>query len=57
MFTDRDLLDQVLRTLDGNEDDFDTQAIVDEIQSRYGLVDIDTIDSSAYWDIVARHTH
>lgn len=55
MITDRDITVKVSASLASYEGDFNIPAIVDEIQTTYGLVDIDTIEHDAYWAIVARH--
>ncbi len=54
-FTDHDLRDQVIASLDGREDDFDVPGIVDEVQSAYGTVHIDKVPHAIYWGIVERH--
>ncbi len=54
-FTDRDLREQVIASLDGAADDFDVQGIVDEIQSAYGTVPIEDVPHAIYWGIVERH--
>jgi len=53
--TDRDMAEQVSRSLGADADDFDTDAIVEEIRKAYGLIDIDDIDSDTYWALVERH--
>ncbi|MFE5332581.1 hypothetical protein ACFRCG_40005 [Embleya sp. NPDC056575] len=53
--TSRDVTNQVTRSLDGREDDYDVDAIVADIIEAHGAVDIDTIDSDAYWATVAEH--
>lgn len=57
MITSTDMRDFVIRTLDGREDEFDVDAIVDDLQAKYGTVDLDgdAVDSDTYWQIVARH--
>lgn len=56
MITDRDMRDQVLATLPDAEDDYDVAGIVEEIQRRYGTVDIDIVPDSEYWhEIVFMH--
>lgn len=42
-------------TVDGFADDYDIDAIVDEILETHGQVHIDDIDSDEYWAIVERH--
>lgn len=54
-FTDRDMRTQVVDTLPGLESDYDVNAIVDELQLKYGTVLIDTIPSGDYWAVVSRH--
>lgn len=57
MITSHDMLDFVIRSLDGREDGFDVNAIVDDLQAEYGTVDLDSdaVDNETYWEIVARH--
>lgn len=43
---------QVAASLGSHADDFYVDAIVDEIVSEYGFVDIDEIPKDKYWDIV-----
>lgn len=50
-----DIAYQISTTLDDYADDYNIDAIVDEIEKRHGLVDIDSIDSTEYWEIVERH--
>jgi hypothetical protein len=52
MITDRDMRDQVLATLDGVAHEYDVAAIVEEIQHRYGTVDVDAVPDAEYWEIV-----
>jgi hypothetical protein len=53
MITDRDLRDQVLQSLQSEADLYNVDAVVAEIQSRWGLVDIDDIEPVDYWTLVA----
>lgn len=55
MITSANVAAQVRRSLPGIEIEYDIPAIVREIVLRFGPVDIDTIESSVYWIIVARH--
>jgi hypothetical protein len=57
VITDRDIREQVARSIDGADEseNFDVEAITDEIRSTYGLVDIDAIPAEEYWAIVAKH--
>jgi hypothetical protein len=56
IITDRDIIDQVTAVLaTGEAEGIDIQAVADEIHATYGLVDIDTIESATFWDIVAKH--
>ena len=54
IFTDRDLRNEVLVTLDHPED-FKVDAIVEEIQRDHGTVSIEEIPDRTYWAIVERH--
>ncbi len=53
-FTDQDMRDQVAEMVGGDVDDFDVIAIMERLQDRYGTVDIDTIESAAFWAVVER---
>lgn len=55
MITRQDIMIQVRDTLGVYGDDFDIDAIVDDIVTEYGLIDIDDIPSSEYLPIVERH--
>lgn len=56
MITSTDILRQVAQAVEaGPSEGIDVDAIVTEIVQTYGLVDIDTIDTDAFWAIVARH--
>lgn len=57
MITSTDMRDFVIRSLDGREDEYDVDAIVDDLQAKYGTVDLDgdAVDHDTYWQIVARH--
>lgn len=54
-FTANDLRDQIIRATDASDGDYDTDAIVEDIKTRYGIVDIDTIDGGEFWTIVGAH--
>lgn len=54
-FTDHDMRDQVIRTLDGLHTEYDVQGIVDTLQKAYGTVDIVTIPSADYWCVVSEN--
>jgi hypothetical protein len=55
MITQNDKREQVLRTLDGRDGDYNVDGIVTVIQDIYGTVDIDTVPSQFYWTVVADH--
>jgi hypothetical protein len=55
MTTDQDIHQQVTASLADYASDHDVAGIVRDIISTYGLVDIDNIVASQYWDIVQRH--
>jgi hypothetical protein len=57
MITDRDIRTQVIASLQDEADEFNVEAIVDEIRANYGLVDIEAIETGAYWAIVERHAN
>ncbi len=52
-FTKRDMTEQVIVTLDGIADEYDVSGIVDDLVDSYGVTDVNSIPSVAYWDIVA----
>lgn len=53
----RDIADQVRTTLGDHPEDFDVDAIVEEIGDTYGrdIASIDVIPSDEYWAIVEKH--
>lgn len=53
--TDRDMRDEVTRSLTDYVGDHDVEAIVAELKTRYGLVRIDAIPYDAYWETVRKH--
>ena len=53
-FTIRDLRNEVETSID-TQGFYDVDGIVDVIKSSFGLVPIDTITPSVYWDIVSAH--
>ena len=53
--TDMDMREQVIQALDAQGDEYDVQAIVDEIQRRYGTVDIDHVGPDEFWEIVSEN--
>ena len=55
MITMNDLRDQITRSLTDQADGIDVDAVAETIRDRYGLVDIDSIDSAEYWEIVRSH--
>ena len=55
-FTDRDLRQQVIESLAGDEAEYNIPAIVDAIQREYGTVDTGTIECEDYWRIVVEHS-
>lgn len=50
-----DLRNQITRSLTDQAEGIDVDAIAEEIRDRYGIVDIDSIDSDEYWEIVRSH--
>lgn len=55
MFTDRDLKDQIIESLGGEDAEYSVQGICDEIQRKFGTVGLERIPGDKYWDIVQRH--
>lgn len=55
LITIDDMTQQVKTVLDGFVEDFDVEAIVEEIHRDHGLIDIDGLDDSEFWAIVERH--
>ncbi|NEB71234.1 hypothetical protein G3I39_29830 [Streptomyces fulvissimus] len=55
MTTRAEIAHQVSTTLGDHAADFDIDAITEEITERYGLVDIDAIDSEEYNALIERH--
>lgn len=54
-FTSRDLRDQIVTATDASDGEYDVDAIVEDIVEKYGAVDIDTIDTDEFWQIVGKH--
>lgn len=50
-----DLTAAVARSIEGQTEGIDVEAIVDEISERYEIGDIDDIPAEEYWAIVKRH--
>lgn len=55
MFTSRDLRDQIVTATDASDGTYDVDAITEEIIEKHGAVDVDTIDTAEFWDIVGKH--
>ena len=55
MITDWDMKTQVIAALDGQDAEFDVDAIVGDILARYGLIDLEELDHDVFWGIVAAH--
>lgn len=51
----RDIKDQVIEALAGDEDDYDLDEIVADLIQRFGRVHVGTMPSREFWDIVADH--
>jgi hypothetical protein len=54
-FTSRDLRHQITTATDASDGDYDVDAIVEDIQAKYGTVDIDAIPQDEFWAIVGDH--
>lgn len=52
MTTFRDMLDQVRQATDASEGEYDNEEIVRELIEAHGLVNIDDIDTNAFWRTV-----
>lgn len=55
MITSTDITLQVSETLTDRVGEFDVAGIVRDIIAEHGRVDVDSIESETYWDLVARH--
>ncbi len=55
-FTARDLHDQIVTATNASDGKYDVDAITEEIISKYGAVNVDTIDSTEFWQIVGKHS-
>lgn len=53
--TIREMRDQVRHVTDASDGTYDVDAITDELDEQFGLVDIDAIPSDAFWTIVLAH--
>lgn len=54
-FTARDMRDQIIRSIEPEQGDFDVDGILDALQARYGTCNIDDIPSDDYWATVQAH--
>jgi hypothetical protein len=50
--TFRDMLDQVRQATDASEGEYDNEEIVRELIEAHGLVNIDEIETNAFWRTV-----
>lgn len=55
MITDSDMREQVKTALGPFVEEYDVNAIVDEIQRYYGTVDVGQVDDVEFWRVVAGH--
>lgn len=57
IITDRDMREQVTDSLTPYADDYDVNAIVDDIQALHGTININRWpgDIESYWEIVQKH--
>jgi hypothetical protein len=55
MITSNDMRDQIQTATDASDGTYDIDAILADLQDAYGTVDIDTIDTDAFWTIVLAH--
>lgn len=55
MITDMDMRQQVAIACGAFADEFDLDAIVDELRGEFGLVHIDEIPSEQFWAVVEHH--
>lgn len=55
MITFRDMLDQVSQATDASEGQYDNEGITNQLIADHGLVNVDDIDTDAFWHIVLDH--
>lgn len=53
--TDRDMRDQVHEVLGDEDACFNITEIVDDIQAKFGTIDVAKVPSNDFWEIVNRH--
>lgn len=53
MFTSSDMRNQIQTATDASEGTYDVDAILADLQDAHGTVDVDTIDTDAFWAVVA----
>lgn len=55
MFTQKDMRQQLDSVLDAMEGQYDRDAVLRDLQQRYGTRDLDTIDTVEFWAVVSWH--
>jgi hypothetical protein len=55
MITSNDVRAQVVIATNASDGEYDVDAITTEIIERHGPVDVDTLDSAEFWQIVGKH--
>jgi hypothetical protein len=55
MMTDKDMREQVIQALGDDAGNYQIDWIVEEIQRRYGTVDIDHVGPAEFWEIVSEN--
>jgi hypothetical protein len=53
MMTDGDMRDQVIAALGDQAGNYQVDRIAEEIQQRYGTVDVNVIEPEKFWEIVS----
>src|SRR5882757_4701442 len=51
----RDMTDAIATALSDHGEDYDLDALIDDLHTRYGIVPIDDIPTDEFWEIAARH--
>jgi len=55
MITSTDVRAQVVIATDASDGEYDVDAITAEIIERHGPVDVDSLDTEEFWQILGKH--
>jgi hypothetical protein len=55
MITSNEMRDQIRTAVNASDGEYDIDGILAELQEQYGTVDVDSIESAAFWAIVGAY--